>query len=89
MNSVKQVIGINLIIMFLYLLGMSRFHGGSPLLEVAPWVIIMHAVINFAIAASLRKTPEQQPKAYALSGLVILVIGFPACFGIGLISISV
>mgnify|MGYP001765214409 CR=1 FL=1 len=90
MNAVKKIGGINLGILLLYsiLARLSDTQGGTykglGFMTMMMLFVGLHVVINLIIClVQFSRRNKELGRAYLLSSIIVLVIGFSACLGVG------
>ena len=86
MSDLKRIVGVNLIILLLYSLliyvSAGRDEGELAILLLSAFAVGGHVTILFIVALVYFFSGNMQfGKAFLLSALVVLVIGFSACLG--------
>lgn len=85
MESLKKIGGINLLILLIYM-GLIHVTSTGPerelgVLVFAAMAIVFHVGVNVLIAIVQFIRKEKNAKSYLLSAVIVLVVGFSACFG--------
>lgn len=86
MEHIKKIGGINLIVLAAYMIlfNVTATGGGEAGLQVlvfAAMAIGVHVFVTFAVSIVLFFTGDPRAKAFLLSSVAVLVIGFSACLG--------
>jgi uncharacterized membrane protein YozB (DUF420 family) len=88
MNSIKKVVGINLLILLAYTLLcnlVSNSNGNERGMEVAILmmvaVVIHVGILLLAMLIFFIRKNNAEGRTFLLSALIVLVIGFSACLG--------
>jgi len=85
MENVKKIVGINLLILLVYMLAINvpstEHKDGLAVVLLSAFAIGAHTGINFLIAIVLFIKKEPNAKLYLLSSGLVLVIGFSSCWG--------
>ncbi|MEJ1242466.1 hypothetical protein WBG78_30235 [Chryseolinea sp. T2] len=88
MEHIKKIGGINLLVLVAYMVlinisGISSGGGEAGLgaLLLAAFLIGLQVFVNFATSIVLFIKKAPQAKAFLLSSVIVLVIGFSACLG--------
>lgn len=90
MEQIKKIIGINLIILLAYTIIIQLMaqlqsdpsHKGLIILIITLYALIAHIGINVLISIIyFFKDGSDKGKAFMLSSLVILLVGFSSCWG--------
>jgi len=91
MKPVTLIVGINLFIILVYSL-FIRFYGldghatrGLELMVESIWVIGIHVIANVVIGAICLISNEKLAQPWFLSAGVVLLVGFSACLGNGML----
>ena len=91
MNALKKIGGINLLILLVYtlILGVAthessgQYKGLGTMMALA-LVISIHVCVTVIMSIYyFVRSNKANGKAYLLSGLLVLVVGFSACIGAG------
>jgi len=95
MKSLSRIVGINLIILAIYTLiihfSNTLDHSndaflGILILSILP--IAIHVIVNIIIAiVFFAKNNLPMGKAFLLSALVVLIIGFSTCWGSAMVAV--
>ena len=88
MEHVKKIAGINLLILVAYILLFNLVdrgdsEAGLAFLLLSAFTIGLHVFITLVVSIALFIKKDPRAKAFLLSSVAVLVIGFSACFGIG------
>lgn len=91
MQTLKKIAGINLLILLVYtaIVFFSNLDtGGSLTILVVLMVIIgIHVFINLVLGIIFfTQKDNERGRAFLLSALIVLVVGFSSCFGSGLLA---
>jgi len=86
MNNLGKIVGVNLLILFIYMLWIILSNAGPEaalgIVILAAMCIVVHVVLNFIIAIYyFIKGNKPTGKAFFLSAGLVLVIGFSSCLG--------
>lgn len=85
MSDIKQIAGINLLILLLYMVLINVSSTGSErelgLLIFSSFAIVAHVAVNVLIAIVFFIKKKNSAKSYLLSAAIVLVIGFSSCLG--------
>lgn len=87
MNNIGKIAGINLLIMLAYMAinwsaNMGTPEGGLSYMVMAMLLVGAHALIMFIVSLVYFSRKENEiGKAWLLSALIVIVVGFSACFG--------
>ncbi len=91
MKPVTLIVGINLFIILVYSL-LIRFYGldgeparGLALMVESMWVIGIHVIANVVIGAICQIKDGKLGQPWFLSAGVVLLVGFSACLGNGML----
>jgi len=91
MKPVTLIVGINLFLILVYSL-LIRFYGldgqptqGLALMVESMWVIGIHVIANVVIGAICQISNEKLAQPWFLSAGVVLLVGFSACLGNGML----
>lgn len=79
MEGIKKIVGVNLLILVIYMVIMNIM-GGETLLTIGPFILVSHFIINLIISIGLFIEKLKDARFYLLSAFLVLLIGFPACF---------
>ena len=90
MNAIKKVAGINLIILLaITVIGAvtgfnesGQYKGLGAMILMAVGVDMQTAILLGISLIQFLRSNKESGKAFLLSGLLILVVGFSACFGV-------
>lgn len=89
MQEIKKIVGINLIILVIYMIVINvtspASDRGLSILVSSMVFIGVHVGINLLVAIVLFIQKHKNAKYYLLSTLVVGVIGFSACWGSAMI----
>ncbi len=81
----KLIIGINIIILLIYTVASYDRHDDYYTFLIA-FRIGIHLAVNLVLLFGLSFFPDREySKAIALSMVLILLIGFPSCFLVGVL----
>jgi hypothetical protein len=85
MESLKKIGGINLLILLLYM-GLINVSSTGPerelgVLVFAATAITFHVGINILLAVILFFKKDKNARAFLLSAVIVLVVGFSTCLG--------
>lgn len=95
MEQLKKIVGINLGIMLIYTILMqawAQLSGGTEYMSIgvlifSMYIIAAHVAINLAIAIGyFFKSNHDMGKAFLLSTLIVLLVGFSSCWGNAVLS---
>jgi hypothetical protein len=89
MEHIKKIGGINLILLVVYMLLLNVSALGSDtgseaglgVLIMAAFIIGCHVFINLAVGIVMFIKRDPRGKAFLLSSVVVLVVGFSSCLG--------
>jgi hypothetical protein len=87
MNKLGRVAGINLLILFCYMVLIYVSNQGTGeaelgILLLAAFSIAVHVFLNFVLGIYfVFKQDKAMGRAFLLSAGIVLVVGFSSCFG--------
>ncbi len=82
-ENVSRIAGINLAILMGYLILLA--FTPDALIDWGATLIIFQFTVNLFISIVFFTKKEKNAKAFLLSAFLVLLIGFPACFTVGLL----
>lgn len=84
MKAIKTSAGINLLILLMYTLVISLYSGDNALVILFALLVLVgiHVAVNVVLAIVFFVRGEKpRGKAFLLSALIVLVVGFSSCWG--------
>lgn len=90
MNEIKKIAGINLIILLVIIVigGVTgynesgQYQGLGAMILMALGIGTQTAILIGASLIQFLRKNKQSGQAYLLSGVLVLIVGFSACFGV-------